>query len=211
MYLLRYFILMPEECKSYSNNVIVILRLRDSDPAHANFPLEVKACLALLDFLIARFPLCNGLEVIMDMEGLTLTHILKLDLSVLRKFMAYVQVGTEGSFRRLPLICKLYKFYSTGSDANTIESCPYTEYLPSDKSDHGDLEAFDKSWPLRTGEWFDGKLPLQCRKIISKLMPFSASFPHDGGFWQFLRKVRSPTVFAQRIWRRSGEAGDIPR
>ncbi|KAL0267235.1 UNVERIFIED_CONTAM: hypothetical protein PYX00_009569 [Menopon gallinae] len=86
-----YFILMPEECKSYDNNIIVILRLRDTDPAHANFPLEVKACLALLDFLIARFPLCNGLEVIMDMDGLTLTHILKLDLSILRKFMAYVQ------------------------------------------------------------------------------------------------------------------------
>lgn len=120
MSFIRYFVSMPEEATSYNGNNVIILKFIDPDPAKADFVRDVKTAIASTDILVAKYPLTEGLEIIMDMEGLTLGHLAKIDFSALRVFMTYYQVNTKSG---------IFFFFLGGS------FCVFSEYFNSSNSD----------------------------------------------------------------------------
>lgn len=88
----RYFAPFPPDRKSYSGNHILLLRFRDADPTNFHFLTGLKICTAMFDLQTAKTPLADGYEVILDSRDVQLGHLIKTNISLLKKGVLYLQV-----------------------------------------------------------------------------------------------------------------------
>lgn len=52
----------------------------------------------VLDYLLARDGICAGYAMVIDMDGSTFSHMTKVSIVAMRKFLFYVQVISHFQF-----------------------------------------------------------------------------------------------------------------
>lgn len=57
----------------------------------------------MLDYLLAKHGICEGYAIVCDLKGQTLSHMAKVHIFVLRKFMQYIQVLSVVYYNRKKL------------------------------------------------------------------------------------------------------------
>jgi CRAL/TRIO domain len=71
---------------------VLMFRLKETEPSKANFVELMKAFFIFADIRISEDGLAPGYIVIFDMKGVSLTHLTKVSLPALKKYMVYIQV-----------------------------------------------------------------------------------------------------------------------
>jgi len=72
---------------------ILMYRLIDYDASKLTFNDAMKTFFLFNDIELSEEGLCPGYIVIFDMKGISLSHLAKINLSSIRKFMTYIQVS----------------------------------------------------------------------------------------------------------------------
>jgi hypothetical protein len=71
---------------------VLMFRLADFDTAKANVTEMMKLFHMFADVCIGDNGLANGYVVLFDMKGVSLGHLPKVSLPMLKRFMVYIQV-----------------------------------------------------------------------------------------------------------------------
>lgn len=77
---------------------VLMYRLADPDTGKLQFVDVLRAFFLFNDVRLSEDGLSPGYIVVFDMKGVCLTHLTKLSLSAVRKFMNYIQVREQFFF-----------------------------------------------------------------------------------------------------------------
>lgn len=72
---------------------IVLGKLTDFDASKFNYVDMVKLFAMITDMWLAQDGIAAGHAIVIDMEGVTLSHLARINLLALKKFMFYIQVS----------------------------------------------------------------------------------------------------------------------
>lgn len=72
---------------------VVLSKLTDCDASKFNYPDAVKLFAMIADMWLMQDGIAAGHAIVIDMEGVSLSHLAKINLIVLKKFMFYIQVS----------------------------------------------------------------------------------------------------------------------
>jgi hypothetical protein len=75
------------------NYRIKLYRLADTDPSKIICSDVAKAFTMLIDVQISLDGPMDGYVVIFDMKGFRFSHLLRIEINALRKYLAYIQVN----------------------------------------------------------------------------------------------------------------------
>ncbi|XP_038217425.1 alpha-tocopherol transfer protein-like [Zerene cesonia] len=88
---LKTVLIMPLETLSYDGYTVVYHRLIDTDAKNFVYQHITKAALMLMDVKQYELGTAPGIILVVDMVGVTLSHIGKLDLLTLQQFLYFLQ------------------------------------------------------------------------------------------------------------------------
>ncbi|KRT83471.1 hypothetical protein AMK59_4048, partial [Oryctes borbonicus] len=84
--------------RTEENDIVVYVKLMNTNPDHCDFLTQYKLFdMSALSHL-STLPVCSGTIGVIDLDGVTLSHLLKLNLADLSKIAYYIQVS---SFRAM--------------------------------------------------------------------------------------------------------------
>lgn len=81
---------------------VLMYKLRDTEPVKFNHPNIAKTMVLFSDICTAEDGICPGYVIIGDPRGFSASHLTRINLSVLRVFMKYMQVSRPGRSSRTP-------------------------------------------------------------------------------------------------------------
>ncbi|KAL0266539.1 UNVERIFIED_CONTAM: hypothetical protein PYX00_009049 [Menopon gallinae] len=83
---------------------VLMYRLVDYDASKLQFNEALKTFFLFNDIRLSEDGLSNGYVVIFDMKGVSLSHLTKINLSSIRKFMSYIQEGHPARLKGVHVI-----------------------------------------------------------------------------------------------------------
>ncbi|KAK6636496.1 hypothetical protein RUM43_010157 [Polyplax serrata] len=83
---------------------VLLYRLADSDISKLQFVDAMKAFFLFNDVRLSEDGLSPGYIVIFDMKGVSFSHLAKINLSAVRKFMNYIQEGHPARLKGVHVI-----------------------------------------------------------------------------------------------------------
>lgn len=85
---------IPETTKN--NHQLLLYRMADRNPDNFNYVNTLKTIFMMADIrILTQTTIPDGEIPIFDMEGLTLKHLTKVNLSVMKRYMLYSQVSNN--------------------------------------------------------------------------------------------------------------------
>lgn len=66
--------------------------LNNYDPDYFNFPELLSVFVSVIDTTVAAEGVCPGYNIVLDCRGVTLSHLAKANLSLIRDILNFVQV-----------------------------------------------------------------------------------------------------------------------
>ncbi|KAJ9574053.1 hypothetical protein L9F63_008579 [Diploptera punctata] len=83
--------LVPLAHSSREGYKVLVYRLTNYEPSKLNFTAGIKMFLMYNDMRLAEDGLEPGYIVVFDMKGITLGHLSRINLSIIKKFIVYIQ------------------------------------------------------------------------------------------------------------------------
>ncbi|KAG5875452.1 hypothetical protein JTB14_008730 [Gonioctena quinquepunctata] len=80
---------LPKHCPD--GELVIFIKLMDNNPDLYNFPVTIKVFDMITLLHVHQNAPSSGTMIVFDMEGISFSHFLKVNLVTLRKFMHYLQ------------------------------------------------------------------------------------------------------------------------
>ncbi|KAJ9574054.1 hypothetical protein L9F63_008580 [Diploptera punctata] len=90
--------------KSPEGYTMIVGRLKDPDPSHYVYTSTVKLLFMVVDAILQTEGPLSGLVYVFDMQGGTLSHVTKANLSSVRKYFTYSQEGMPVRLKAIHIV-----------------------------------------------------------------------------------------------------------